>query len=197
MTEYLSYDTYRKLDYDKYEQNTLIWFLIEHVHFGNLCWFIEFYYNTYKIDEFKELSKTVRFVKNIRNKPAHNTPILNNIVLKNQIIGNNKSVLITQYAKSLGIRKQTLDKRLSNYNIHDILAMLYVYDKIVVNKNMRARKIDELNVFMEYARKNKHIYTVNALSQYIIFLVKHLIITNLYSIIVIKEINYMFVGPVS
>ncbi|EGQ2894174.1 hypothetical protein EOQ13_08430, partial [Staphylococcus pseudintermedius] len=68
MMEYLSYDTYRKLDYDKYEQNTPIWFLIEHIQFGNLCWFIEFYYNTYKIDEFKELSKTVRFVKNIRNK---------------------------------------------------------------------------------------------------------------------------------
>ncbi|EMC0291775.1 Abi family protein [Staphylococcus pseudintermedius] len=187
MMEYLSYDTYRKLDYDKYEQNTPIWFLIEHIQFGNLCWFIEFYYNTYKIDEFKELSKTVRFVKNIRNKAAHNTPILNNIVLKNQINGNNKSVLITQYAKSLGIRKQTLDKRLSNYNIHDILAMLYVYDKIVVNKNMRARRIDELNAFMEYARKNKHIYDERFKSVYN-FLVKHLLITNLYSIIVIKEI---------
>ncbi|EII2003531.1 hypothetical protein LG055_002325, partial [Staphylococcus pseudintermedius] len=132
-------------------------------------WFIEFYYNTYKIDEFKELSKTVRFVKNIRNKAAHNTPILNNIVLKNQINGNNKSVLITQYAKSLGIRKQTLDKRLSNYNIHDILAMLYVYDKIVVNKNMRARRIDELNAFMEYARKNKHIYDERFKSVYNFF----------------------------
>ncbi|EGQ1608800.1 Abi family protein, partial [Staphylococcus pseudintermedius] len=169
MMEYLSYDTYRKLDYDKYEQNTPIWFLIEHIQFGNLCWFIEFYYNTYKIDEFKELSKTVRFVKNIRNKAAHNTPILNNIVLKNQINGNNKSVLITQYAKSLGIRKQTLDKRLSNYNIHDILAMLYVYDKIVVNKNMRARRIDELNAFMEYARKNKHIYDERFKSVYNFF----------------------------
>ncbi|GGI33302.1 hypothetical protein GCM10008139_18710 [Staphylococcus chromogenes] len=75
-----------------------------------------------------------------------------------QLSGNNKSVLITQYAKSLGIRKQTLNKRLSNYNIHDILAMLYLYDKIVVNKKLRERRIDELNSFMVFARKNKHVY---------------------------------------
>ncbi|NJH85601.1 hypothetical protein GLV96_03395 [Staphylococcus agnetis] len=169
MMKYLSYDTYRKLDYDKYEENTPIWFLIEHIQFGDLCWFIEFYYNTYKVEEFKELSKTVRFVKNIRNKAAHNTPILNNIVLKNQIIGNNKSVLITKYAKSLGIRKQNLGKRLTNYNIHDILAMLYVYDKVVVNKGMRERRINELKDFMEYAKKNKHVYDERFKSVYNFF----------------------------
>ncbi|RIN72366.1 hypothetical protein BU015_12590, partial [Staphylococcus simulans] len=126
MLKHLKYDSYRKLDYSKYEENTPIWFLIEYLQFGDLCWFIEFFYNEYGFKEYKELSKTVRFVKNIRNKAAHNTPILNNIVLTNQINGNDKSVLITQFVKGLGVNKNLLNKRLRNYNIHDILAMLYV-----------------------------------------------------------------------
>lgn len=113
-----------------------------------------------------------------------------------QLSGNNKSVLITQYAKSLGIRKQTLNKRLSNYNIHDILAMLYLYDKIVVNKKMRERRIDELNSFMVSTRKNKHVYDERFKSVYN-FLAKQLLIINPYFIIAIKEINYMFVGSAS
>lgn len=78
-------------------------------------------------------------------------------------------MLITQYAKSLGIRKQTLNKRLSNYNIHDILVMLYLYDKIVVNKKMRERRIDELNSFMVFARKNNHVYDERFKSVYNFF----------------------------
>ncbi|PTH55823.1 hypothetical protein BU584_11555 [Staphylococcus agnetis] len=78
-------------------------------------------------------------------------------------------MLITKYAKSLGIRKQTLGKRLTNYNIHDILAMLYVYDKVVVNKGMRERRINELKDFMEYAKKNKHIYDERFKSVYNFF----------------------------
>ncbi|MGY0413932.1 Abi family protein [Staphylococcus sp. mip270_02] len=92
MLKYLKYGSYRELDYDKYEQNTPIWFLIEYLQFGDLCWFIEFLHNEYNINEFKQLSKILRIVKNIRNKSVHNTPILNNIVSINQINGNDKNV---------------------------------------------------------------------------------------------------------
>lgn len=169
MLKHLKYDSYRKLDYSKYEENTPIWFLIEYLQFGDLCWFIEFFYNEYGFKEYKELSKTVRFVKNIRNKAAHNTPILNNIVSTNQIGGNDKSVLITQFVKGLGVNKNLLNKRLRNYNIHDILAMLYVYDKIVLSENMRIHRIRELNDFLIRAKRYKYIYDERFASVYNFF----------------------------
>ncbi|WP_169743607.1 Abi family protein [Staphylococcus microti] len=169
MLKHLRYDSYRCLDYEKYEQNTPIWFLIEYLQFGDLCWFIEFFYNHYGVEEYKELCQTVRFVKNIRNKAAHNTPILNNIVLTTQIAGKDKSVLITQFVKQLGISKNRLNKRLRNYNIHDILAMLFVYDKIVMSANMRKYRVKEFNQFMVRAKKNSDIYDERFISVYNFF----------------------------
>ena len=105
-------------------------------------------------------------------------------------------MLITQYAKSLGIHKQTLNKRLSNYNIHDILAMLYVYDKIVVNKKWENTEL--MNSIPSWRMLERiNMYMMNASSQYIIFLAKHMLIITPYFIIAIKEINYMFVGSAS
>ncbi|MEB6297571.1 Abi family protein [Staphylococcus xylosus] len=170
MLKHLKYDSYRELDYDKYEQNTPIWFLIEYLQFGDLCWFIEFLYNEYKINEFKQLSKTLRFVKNIRNKAAHNTPILNNIVSINQINGNDKNVLITQYGKKLGVSKKLLDKRLRNYNIHDILAMFFVYDNVVMSSSMREHRVLEFQDFMNRAKRNKNIYDERFKSVYRFFI---------------------------
>lgn len=169
MLKHLKYDSYRCLDYEKYETNTPIWFLIEYIQFGDLCCFIEFFYDRYHIEEYKELCKTVRFVKNIRNKAAHNTPILNNIVLTTQMAGKDKSVLITQFVKRLGISKNRLNKRLRNYNIHDMVAMLFVYDKIVMSPNMRKYRVQEFNQFMIRAKRNSDIYDERFVSVYNFF----------------------------
>ena len=37
-----------------------------------------------------KINSTIRYVKNIRNKAAHNTPVLNNIVLTDQLVGSKK-----------------------------------------------------------------------------------------------------------
>ena len=169
MLKYLKYDSYRQLDYNKYENNTPIWFLIEYLQFGDLCWFIEFLYNEHNLDEYKELSKTIRFVKNIRNKAAHNTPILNNIVLNNQINGNDKSVIITRFGKSLGIKDKQLNKKLRNYNIHDLLAMFFVYKIVVLSPNMKKHRLEEFKSFMDRAKRNSSIYDERFISVYKFF----------------------------
>ncbi|KAF1685946.1 hypothetical protein A4A28_10230 [Staphylococcus hominis] len=169
MLKYLKYDSYRQLDYNKYENNTPIWFLIEYIQFGDLCWFIEFLYNEHNLDEYKELSKTIRFVKNIRNKAAHNTPILNNIVLNNQINGNDKSVIITRFGKSLGIKDKQLNKKLRNYNIHDLLAMFFVYKNVVLSSNMKKHRLEEFKSFMDRAKRNSSIYDERFISVYKFF----------------------------
>ena len=169
MLRHLKYDKYRQLDFNSYEKNTPIWFLIEYLQFGDLCWFIEFYYSKYKVSEFEKLSKTLRFVKNIRNKAAHNTPILNNIVSKKQIKGSNKNMFITEYGKSMGINKNLLNKRLKNYNVHDIFAMFYVYDHVVMSAKMRENRVREFEEFMKRARREKDIYDERFKSVYRFF----------------------------
>lgn len=169
MLKHLKYDSYRELDYDKYESATPIWFMIEYIQFGDLCWFIEFLYSEYGLTEYKELSKTVRFVKNIRNKAAHNTPVLNNIVLNNQIKGKDKSVIITRFGKQLGLNDKQLNKRLRNFNIHDLLAMFFVYNKVVLSKKMKKHRINEFKEFMNRARRNRSMYDERFVSVYKFF----------------------------
>lgn len=169
MLGYLKYDHFRNSDFEKYKSQPPIWFLIEHLQFGDLCWFVEFLYNEYDFPEFRDLSKTVRFVKNIRNKAAHNTPILNNIVINNQISGNNKSVIITNFGKSLGLNDRQLNKRLRNFNMHDLLAMFYVYKKVVLSEKMKEHRIEEFVQFMNRARRNRSIYDERFTSVYRFF----------------------------
>ncbi|MBU7217591.1 Abi family protein [Staphylococcus gallinarum] len=158
LLKYLKFDTYRKLDFEKYKKNTPIWFLIEHIQFGDLCWFIEFFCKQYGIKEFKKINSTIRYVKNIRNKAAHNTPVLNNIVLTDQLVGSKKSAIITHYGKHLGISNKVLNKRLKNYNINDLLAMFFVYNSVVMSESMKKHRKSELKDFMWRAKRNKSIY---------------------------------------
>lgn len=166
---HLSKDKYRQLDFQSYEEHTPIWFLVEYLQFGDLCWFVEFYYSEYKAKEFENLSKTLRFVKNIRNKAAHNTPILNNIVSLDQILGNNRNILISEYGKNIGINQKLLNKRLKNYNIQDLLAMFYVYENVVMSTKMREHRIKEFRDFMVRAKREKDIYDERFKSVYKFF----------------------------
>lgn len=169
MLKYVERDHFLVSEYQKYEIDTPIWFFVEHIQFGDLCWFVEFLFREKNYVEFKELEAVIKLVKNIRNKAAHNTPILNTIVLKNQMDGRNKNKIIVEFTKNHGVSRNTLKSRLTNYNIHDLLAMFYVYKKVVTSDGMKGHRREELLHFMVRAKRECDIYDERFKSVYHLF----------------------------
>jgi len=162
-------DNYLNSEFLKYETEKPLWFVIEHIQFGGLCWFVEFLYNEKSIKEFKELSKTIKIVKNIRNKAAHNSPILDDIVILNQLEGSDKNKLLVEYAKRTVINKKTINKRMTNYKTHDLISIFFVYDLVVRSEAMKSHRKSELLEFMKRAKRNKEIYDERFKSVYHFF----------------------------
>src|SRR5699024_5594118 len=153
MLKYVKRDNLLSSEYYKYENNPPIWFFIEHIQFGDLCWFVEFLYTEKSYEEFARLNSVIKLVKNIRNKAAHNSPILNNIVIKDQMAGGDKNKLIFEFTKEHGVARKTIKNRLTNYNVHDLLAMFYVYKAVVTSSGMKRHRFQELRSFMDRAKK--------------------------------------------
>jgi len=169
MLKYVKRDNVLSFEYYKYENNPPIWFFIEHIQFGDLCWFVEFLYTEKSYEEFERLNSVIKLVKNIRNKAAHNSPILNNIVIKNQMAGQDKNRLIVEFTKDHGVVRNTIKNRLTNYNVHDLLAMFYVYKAVVTSSGMKRHRSQELRSFMDRAKKECHIYDERFKSVYNLF----------------------------
>lgn len=169
MLKYVEKDSFLSSEYKKYKDNTPIWFFVEHIQFGDLCWFVEFLYTKKNYKEFEDLNSVIKLVKNIRNKAAHNSPILNTIVVKNQMGGGDKNKRIVEFAKKHGVKKNTIKNRLTNYNTHDLLAMFYVYKKVVTSDGMKRHRIQELFTFMNRVQREAYIYDDRFKSVYKLF----------------------------
>lgn len=164
MISYISSDRYLRNQYRQYSDNTPLWFFIEHVQFGHLSSFIEFLnnHNSGKnYATFNSISKEIKYVKNIRNKAAHNAPILNTISLTNQIPAGRWDLKIYNYARRSDLNSNQLSRRLTNHNIHDLTAMLYVFDKVILKEERKERRKEELLYLIERCKENRHIYDEN------------------------------------
>lgn len=167
--KHVKQDSYLNAEYIRYSQNKPLWFVVEHMQFGSLCWLVEYLYNEKQLKLFKELSETLRMVKNIRNKVAHNSPILDDIVVNNQLQGNEKNKLLVEYTKKTGMNKKIIKNRMTNFKTHDLVALLYVYDKVVMSSAMKSHRKQELYEFMKRAKRNREIYDNRFISVYNFF----------------------------
>lgn len=64
---------------NKYYQNPPAWFCIEFMQLGQFVSFLNFYYKKYNDEELRVANILMPLVKNIRNKSAHNQPIIANL----------------------------------------------------------------------------------------------------------------------
>ncbi|WP_346216433.1 Abi family protein [Caldifermentibacillus hisashii] len=148
--------------YRKYKKRIPpIWVFCELMTFGDLVAFIEFFYGyKNKPSCYAPLEKNLRYVKNIRNLTAHNSPIINEITLKNQIeFNNNTNRFLYDFLSSVdNLSKKAIRKKLKNTKIHDLCALFYVYHTYVSSTGMKKHRYDELNKFMVRAKRNKELY---------------------------------------
>ncbi|WP_438314558.1 Abi family protein [Sporosarcina sp. FA9] len=145
--------------YTKHGENPPIWVLFEIMSFGDFVKFVEFYYkDAHKSDSLASLCKVLRYVKNVRNLAAHNSPLIMDVVELNQL---RKPIVkpITSFVQKVpGISKDMRRKRLSNRKVHDLTALLFVYDMFIDSQLMKETRYKSLNEILERCLRYKDHY---------------------------------------
>lgn len=146
--------------YVKHHSKTPIWVLFEVMTFGNFVKFVEYYYiRKSKPKSYKEIQQIIKYVKNIRNTAAHNSPILMDITSKNQI--ENKKIVkpITEFTKTIpGLSSSSRKKRLSNRKIHDLTTLIYVHRTYIDSEGMKKARYGDLKQLLERAKRERNAY---------------------------------------
>jgi abortive infection bacteriophage resistance protein len=151
----------------KYNGEMPVWVFIEIISFGDLLRFVEYVSNkinwTLPVD-----IKTLDRVRQIRNAAAHNNCIINDLT-PNYKTGTkvpecNEPVYITQFVRSAGVAKPTMQKKLSNRRFSQIIHLLYAFDVIVTSSNSRQLRFTELkNLVNTRMLANKKYFVSNQL----------------------------------
>ena len=131
----------------KYNDEMPVWAFIEIISFGDLLRFVEYVSNklgwTLPVD-----LKTLDRVRQIRNAAAHNNCIINDLTPRFKTGSKNpdckEPVHITQFVRSTGVNKATMQKKLSNRRFSQLVHLLYAYNIIVTSTNSRQQRYQDL-----------------------------------------------------
>lgn len=171
---FLNSSIYSKDMYTKNHEHPSVWFLVETFNFGNFSKFIEFYYQRSGNQYYEIPSKILRYVKNIRNRAAHNYPIIYDISENYQLT--NKSQYVSRFASNIeGISRKSAAKRITNAKVHDLIAMFILYGHCVKSPFMKKYRLKDIQEVLDRcnSEKNKGFYKSHAnLEQVYIFFCK-------------------------
>ena len=150
----------------KYNDEMPVWAFIEIISFGDLLRFVEYVSNkigwTIPVD-----IKTLDRVRQLRNAAAHNNCIINDlnpVYDERGAINCVEPVHITKFMRSAGVKKHTMQKKLSNTRFSQIVHLLYAYDIIVTSTNSRQQRLAELkDLVQNRMTENKEFFSSNAL----------------------------------
>ncbi|WP_158587653.1 Abi family protein [Neobacillus notoginsengisoli] len=146
--------------YTKHHKKCPVWVLFEIIPFGGFVKFFEFYYvYKNKPKKYADLYEVLKYVKNVRNSAAHNSPLILDIVATNQITGPIARPVTTFVGNIKTISKDVRRKRLSNRKIHDITALLFVYDKYVTSQPMKKVRYDDVDGLLKRSTRLKAEYS--------------------------------------
>lgn len=146
--------------YVKHHANPPIWVLFEVMMFGNFVKFVEYYYKRKNEPaSYKEIQQVLKYVKNIRNTAAHNSPILMDITSINQIKKHKIVKPITEFTKQIeGLSPSSRKKRLSNRKIHDLTALIYVHYTFIGSEGIKKARYGDLKQLLDRSKKEVNAY---------------------------------------
>ncbi|MDV8932507.1 hypothetical protein [Leuconostoc citreum] len=100
------------------------------------------------------------YVRNTRNKAAHNSVILNSITNKSGIILDitRANSLASELVIKAKVSRTVRRKKLSISTIHDITTTLAIYDTFIESETMKERRYKEL---LKRAQREKELYAQN------------------------------------
>lgn len=149
--------------YVKHHANPPIWVLFEVMTFGAFVKFVEYYYiRKNKPSRYKDIQIVLRYVKNIRNTAAHNSPLLMDISLTGQIEPKKIVKPITEFTKKIeGLSRNSKTKRLSNRKVHDLTALIYVHHTYIDSSGIKEARYNELKQLLKRAKRFENNYKTN------------------------------------
>lgn len=146
--------------YNKHHNNPPVWVLFEIMSFGAFVKFVEFY-SQKRGRKYNDLAKVLRYVKNLRNSAAHNSPILLDIVKINQL-KKSPTTTITTFVRNINtISKESRRKRLSNRKIHDLTVLFYVYENYVSSTGMKNMRYSDFKQLLDRCLRYQEHYSKN------------------------------------
>ncbi|MEK5100927.1 Abi family protein [Cytobacillus sp. FSL M8-0252] len=146
--------------YVKHHSKPPIWVLFEVMTFGNFVKFVEYYYKRKnRPSPYKEIQQVLKYVKNIRNTAAHNSPILMDIACINQIERNKIVKPITEFTKTIpGLSSSSRKKRLSNRKIHDLTTLIYVHYTYIESDGIKKARYGDFKQLLDRTKREINAY---------------------------------------
>jgi len=113
---------------EKYKADFAVWNLVEVLSFGEFIELYSYYYCYHR--EPVKVASMLRSIKWLRNAAAHNNCLFDKIAKPYESISASKE-LMTRIARIRNLPQKTRESKMKNPVIHDFVALLYVFDKIV------------------------------------------------------------------
>ncbi len=135
-----------------------VWAFIEVISLGMLLRFYKFCADRFGDRDMINDFYLMQSVRELRNASAHNNCIINDLQSANRMFIPDKKMMV----KLSSIRRDTLQKRLSNARILQICTLLYMHTKLgtdSANKHVR----DLLQSLIERMKRNKEYYKSNTI----------------------------------
>ncbi len=146
--------------YIKHHEDPPIWVLFEVMTFGAFVKFVEYYYRRKKEPvAYSSIQQVLRYVKNIRNTAAHNSPIIMDITIIGQIDAKRITKPIIDFTKKVpGLSTQARRKRLTNRKVHDLTALIYVHYTYIKSEGIKKARYHELKELLERTKRLETAY---------------------------------------
>lgn len=163
--------------YNKHKESLPFWVVMECCEFSVLESILTFYIKEYpdsalsemkyeyinKEDQSNEIGNALSFVRNIRNKVAHNSVLLNEITSysDNNIVLRRPHLLVNKLLSKTNLSRNSKTSRLKNATLYDITVTFAVYDYLVTSESMKNHRYQDLMDLIERTEKNKSLYKNN------------------------------------
>lgn len=116
-----------------------------------------------KEDQSNEIGNALSFVRNIRNKVAHNSVLLNEITSysDNNLVLRRPHLLVNKLLSKTNLSRNSKTSRLKNATLYDITVTFAVYDYLVTSESMKNHRYQDLMDLIGRTEKNKSLYKNN------------------------------------
>nr|DAL20384.1 MAG TPA_asm: Abi-like protein [Caudoviricetes sp.] len=140
-----------------------VWVFLELTTFGTLIAFYKICSIKYSDKQMLDNHYLLKTCKSIRNASAHNNCLLNDLRKSNIVQSPNHSMVQSIRKNIKSVSRSTLQNRLSNLRITQIITTFYTYNKIVTSNDLRIRRKAELVRFSARMMKHYDYYSNNQL----------------------------------
>ena len=141
-----------------------IWNIVEVLQFGEFSRLYKDYYVKYNNFTGEKYRHYLTSVQSLRNAAAHNNCIINNLRPGDGFAIQNS--LLSTICNIDGISAKVANKKLSNQRVHDFVATIVLYNKVVTSLERKRHVMTELEeLFDKRMCRNADYFTKNAIIQ--------------------------------